>query len=833
MPSSKASGRRNPAAVNRWEIPSESLRVRFDVGRLPFKSTEELSPLDEVIGQQRAVRAMDFGLHIQDRGYNVYVSGSPGTGKSTVVKMMVGRVAETEPTPDDWCYAHHFQDPDRPKALRLPAGKGRELQRDIDRLIASLKEEFPKVFQSKEYEDQRRQLEENFTKARDSLTGELEAQAKERGFLVSSTRLGIVVVPLYRGKPMEADQMEALEPEVRTEIQRKEKALHEHIHTFVQQVRALREEINRKIEELNRRVAHYTSAHLFEQIGVKYRDLPKVVEHIRAMEQDVLERFKDFLPESEPQPPFAGLESDAARTSMIRYQVNVIIDNSALHGAPLVEEANPTYNNLIGRIEKKSRFGTLYTDFTLIKAGSILQANGGYLVVNALDVLRNPFSWEALKRAIKNQCVKIEDIGELYGVPTFAGIKPEPIPVSLRVIVIGNPFLYALLYAYDEDFGKIFKVKVDFDVQQPRTEESALSYAQFIARLCRDEQLLHFDASGVAAVLEQAIRWTAHQRKLSLQFSQVADLVREASFWARRDGCALVSAEHVRTAIREKLYRSNLVEEYIRELIAEGTLMVDVAGGIVGQVNGLSVHDLGDFAFGRPSRITARIYLGQEGIVDIEREAKLSGKTHSKGVMILSGYLGGRYAERTPLSLSATLCFEQSYGEVEGDSASTAELAALLSGLSSIPVRQGLAVTGSVNQRGELQAIGGVNEKIEGFYDVCKAVGLTGDQGVVIPRHNIKHLMLREDVVEAVDAGRFHVYAVSTVDEAMELLTGVPAGEPQPDGAYPDGTVNAAVLARLRAMNEQLRALEPGGRRLLAPGPEEPDGELEERSGGR
>jgi lon-related putative ATP-dependent protease len=417
---------------------------------------------------------------------------------------------------------------------------------------------------------------------------------------------------------------------------------------------------------------------------------------------------------------------------------------------------------------------------------------------------------------------------------TSAGIKPEPIPVRLRVIIIGNPLLYALLYEYDEDFGKIFKVKVDFDVQQPRTDESALSYAQFIARLCRDEQLSHFDRSGVAAVLEQTIRWTDHQRKLSLQFSKVADLVREASYWARRDGKALVSAEHVRTAIREKLYRSNLIEDYIRELIAEGTLMVDVAGEVTGQVNGLSVHDLGDFAFGRPSRITARVFLGQEGIVDIEREVKLSGKTHSKGVMILSGYLGGRYAGETPLSLSATLCFEQSYGEVEGDSASAAELASLLSGLSGLPIRQGLAVTGSINQRGEIQAIGGVNEKIEGFYNVCKAIGLTGEQGVIIPRQNAKHLMLTEEAVEAAAAGRFHVYAVSTIDEVVELLTGRPAGALQADGTYPDGSVNAAVLARLREMGEKLRALEPGERRLQALRMvEEVNGQSEERPGGR
>ncbi len=807
-----------------WEVPLKDLCNRFDPQQFSFKTTEELPLEEEVIGQERAVRAMDFGLHVHDRGYNIYISGVPGIGKNTIIKSMIRRVAETQSSPDDWCYVHNFQDPDRPKVLNLLAGKGREFQRDMERLIASLQDEFPKVFQSKEYEDQLRLLEEGFSKARGSLTSDLEERAKEYGFEINTSRLGIFVVPTLKGKPLQAEQLETLDPTLKTEIQRKEKILHEHIRSFVQKIRALRMEMDQKIEQLSRRVAHYISEHSFESLREKYRMFPRVMEYIQAVQQDVLENFKDFLPAQESPIQIAGIEVEAPRKSMTRYAVNVVVDNSGVKGAPLVEEVNPTYNNLVGRIEKKSRFGTLYTDFTLIKAGSLLQANGGYLLVNILDVLRSPFSWDALKRVIKNQEVKTEDIGELYGFGTSAGIKPEPIPIHLRVILVGNPFIYYLLQTYDEDFGKIFKVKADFDTQQDRRDDSPMQYARFIARLCHNEELLHFDRTAVAAVLEQVSRWTNHQKKLSLRFSDLADLVREASHWARQDNQPHVSSQHVRKAVEEKVYRSNLLEERIQELIAEGTLMVDVAGAVAGQINGLSVHDLGDFAFGRPSRITARVFLGESGIVNIERESKLSGRTHNKGVLILSGYLGGRYAQEIPLSLSASLCFEQSYSEVEGDSASAAELVALLSGLSNIPIRQGIAITGSINQRGELQAIGGVNEKIEGFYSVCKALGLTGEQGVIIPRQNIKHLMLKPEVVDAVSSSQFHVYAVSTVDEALEILTGYPAGEIRSDGSYPEGTMNAVIQKRLLEMGEKMRAMEDNGRhRLPSPVSDTPD----------
>jgi lon-related putative ATP-dependent protease len=811
--------------LNPRELPSTELRARFDPEQFQFTTTEDLSPQDAVIGQERAVRAMDFGLHFHDQGYNIYVSGVPGTGKNTIVKSMIKRVAETQPTPDDWCFVHNFQDPDRPKALSLPAGKGRDFQREMERLIDSLRVELSRVFQSKEYEDQRRQLEETFSKARESLTHQLEEQARAHGFIIKSSPLGMVVVPVIKGKPLEDEQLQALDSGTRAEIERKQKNLHDHIHTFVQQIRALRDEMHRKVADLDRQAAHYTTEHAFESLRQNYRTAPKVIDYIQAVQQDVLENFKDFLPEQETPFRIPGLEIDSSRKSMTRYAVNVIVDNAGTRGAPLVEEGNPTYNNLIGRIEKKGRLGTLYTDFTLIKAGSLLQANGGYLLLNVLDVLRSPFTWDALKRVIKNGEVKIEDIGELYGVIASAGIKPEPIPVHLRVILIGNALIYYLLHAYDEDFGKIYKVKVDFEPQQDRDAEVPIQYARFIGKLCREEGLLHFDRTAVAALLEQASRWANHKGKLSLRFSHIADLIRESGHWARSESAAHVSRRHVQKAVAEKIYRANLLEEQIQELITDGTLMVDLSGTVVGQINGLSVYELGDFSFGRPSRITARVYLGQSGIINIEREAKLSGKTHNKGVMILSGYLGGRYAREIPLSLSASVCFEQTYGEVEGDSASAAELIALLSGLSDIPIRQAMAITGSVNQRGELQAIGGVNEKIEGFYAVCKARGLTGEQGVIIPRSNLKHLMLKEEVVEASASGKFHVYAASTVDEAIEILTDRPAGELQADGKYPDGTVNAAIMKRLADMNETLRAMETERRRPLgapAPEPDEP-----------
>lgn len=788
----------------RWEIPPPKLRVHFDPGLFPFKTTAELAESSEIIGQERAVRAMDFGLHVAGHEYNIYAAGIPGTGKNTIIKPMIRQIAESQPTPDDWCYVYNYRDPDRPRALSLPAGKGREFRRDIDDLVTALKEEFPKAFQSKDYEEQHQALQDSFSKVHARLSDDLEARAKELDFIIKTTPMGFLAVPIHQGKPLGAEEYAALDPEIKSEIQHREKEVDEAIRVFRQKLRAVQEEINQKVDELNQRVATYTSEHLFEGLREKYRDFEKVLDYIRSMQEDVTENFEGFLSTQES----AENIDNAAGGFATRYAVNLVVDNEDTHGAPILEEINPTYANLVGRIEKKARMGFLYTDITQIKAGSILKATGGYLLVNALDVLRSPLSWDALKRAIKRQQITIEDLAEAYGLVATTSIRPEPIPIRLRVILVGHPMLYYLLQEYDEDFGRIFKVKADFDIEQNLGEDSPFQYARFIANLCRDEKLLPFDAGAVAAVLEQALRATGHQKKLSLKFSNLADLVRESSYWAGRSRMEVVSKTHVARAIDEKVYRANLLEQRVRESITEGTIMVDVAGEVVGQINGLSVYSLGDFAFGMPSRITARVYLGGKGIVNIDREAKLSGNVHSKSVLILSGFLGGRFAHGNSLSLSATIAFEQSYGMVEGDSASVAELVALLSALSGVPVRQCVAVTGSVNQHGQVQAVGGLNEKIEGYFAVCKVMGLTGEQGVVIPQANVKHLMLKDDIVEAAAAGTFHIYAVSTVDEAIEILTGQQAGERRWDGSYPAGSVNAAVLSRLREMEQQMSALE-------------------------
>ncbi|MFI5304401.1 MAG: AAA family ATPase [Nitrospiria bacterium] len=790
--------------LKKWELHSTQLKAQFDPKLLPFETTAELAPAEGIIGQERAVRAMDFGLHMDNRGYNIFVSGIPGTGKSSIIKPMIKQVAEALPTPPDWCYVHNFQSPDHPKAISLPAGKGKIFQRDMLKLIESLKESLTKVFQAPEYQDQRRKIEESFNQERDRLSDQLNSRAKNEGFMIESSPLGIILIPLLNGKPIIAEELEKLDPKAREELQRKEQDLHEHIHLFVQTVRKIREDMEREIESLNFKVARYSTEHLFELLRGKYNSISTIQEYIQAVQQNVLEKFKDFLPSPEPPMNQPGGDFRDSQNAMLRYSVNVIVDHGPMKGAPLIEETNPTYNNLVGQIEKKSQFGTFYSDFTLIKGGSLLQANGGFLIVNALDLLKQPFSWDAIKRTSKNGEIKIEDVGDLYGFITTSGIKPEPIPVNIRFILVGSPSLYYLLHSYDEDFSKIFKVKADFDIQQSRNEETPLQYSRFIAKFCKEEGLLHFDRNAVAAVLEESSRWTSHQNKLSLEFSSLVDLLRESDYWARKENKEVVSLPFVLKAVQEKIYRSNLIEDYIGEMIAEGSIMVDVEGEVVGQVNGLSVYDLGDFSFGRPSRITARTFIGGGGIINIDREAKLSGKTHSKGVLILSGYLGGRYAGEFPLSLSATLAFEQSYGEVDGDSASTAELVALLSSLANIPIQQGIALTGSVNQRGEAQAIGGVNEKIEGFFATCKSLGMSGKQGVIIPKQNVRNLILRDDVISAVERGEFHIYAVSHVDEVLEILTGMPAGEIQPDGSYPSGSINERIIHRLKEMDDKM-----------------------------
>jgi lon-related putative ATP-dependent protease len=793
--------------IQEREVGLSELRHICDTAEFPFQTTDELARKEEVIGQTRAVKAIEFGLSIKNHGYNIFVSGIPGTGRNSITRSIVKRISQDMPVPDDWCFVNNFKDHDRPRAIKLPPGKGREFRHDVEKFIEFMQSEIPKVFESKEYEEQKSSIVEGAEKAKEILFSEAGKRATELGFQLTITRTGIVKVPLWKGKPLQPQELDELSVEQRRELEEHEKKVDSEIRDFLAKARQLDKEAHEKVHELNRRVAHFSMGHQLDDLREKFRINPLIPEFLGEIEEDILGNLREFLGQTPEMPfPIEGMDKGSF---LERYKVNLIVDNSETKGGPVIEEVNPTYNNLVGRIERKARFGAFYTNFSMIRSGSLLQANGGYLLLNALDVLRSPFSWDALKRVIKKNEVKIEDLMELYGYGS-GGLKPEPIPISLKIIMLGSPWLYYLLYNYDEDFKDIFKVKSDFDTQTASSKDEKMRYAVFIANMVQSDGLLPFDRSAVAAVVEHASRLAEKKNKLSLRFSDLTDLVRESSYWATQAGSRIVLSDHIDTALNEKIYRANLIDERIQEMFAEGTIMVDVSGSVIAQVNGLSVYDIGDFYFGKPSRITSRVYLGKGGVIDIEREAKLSGRIYNKGVLILSGYLGGTYARDKALSVSATLAFEQSYGEVEGDSASAAEVVALISGIAEVPVKQNFAITGSINQKGEIQPIGGVNEKIEGFFSVCKNRGLTGDQGVIIPQLNVKNLMLKKEVVDAVQAHQFHIYSVATVNEALEILTGLPAGERKEDGSYPEGTVSFLVDKRLKEMSKKLKSDDRG-----------------------
>ncbi|HEY6011447.1 MAG TPA: ATP-binding protein [Nitrospirota bacterium] len=630
--------------IKEREISIPQLRHACDPAEFPFATTAELVLKDEVIGQTRGVKSIEFGLSITNHGYNIFVSGIPGTGRNSIVKSIVKQISVDRPVPDDWCYINNFKDPDRPRAIKLPAGQGREFRRDIDKFIEFMQSETPKAFESKEYEEQKSRIVEEMEKAKEVLFNEAGRRALELGFQLTITRTGIVKVPTWKGKPLTPEELETLSAEQKRELEDHEKKVDAEIRDFLSKARLLDKEAHEKIHELNRRVAHFAMGHQLEDLKEKYRVNPRIPEYLVEVEEDILNNLREFLGQTQETPfPVEGMDKGSF---LERYKVNLIVDNAETRGGPVVEEANPTYNNLVGRIERKARFGAFFTNFTMIRSGSLLQAGGGYLILNALDVLRSPFSWEALKRIIKKSEVKIEDVAELYGLST-GGIKPDPIPISLKIIMLGSPWLYHLLYSYDEDFREIFKVKSDFDTQMKSGQEERMRYANFIGNMAKAEGLLPFGREAVAGIVDHAARLAEKHGKLSLRFSDLGDLIREASFWAKRAGVDAVAVEHVDKALEEKRYRSDLIDERIQELFADGTIMVDLAGAVIAQVNGLSVYDIGDFSFGKPSRITARVYLGKGGVIDIEREAKLSGRIYNKGVLILSGYLGGAYAQDT------------------------------------------------------------------------------------------------------------------------------------------------------------------------------------------
>jgi lon-related putative ATP-dependent protease len=798
-------------------LQPEELYRRSSVQSIPFATTAEVEVTSQFFGQQRALDAVRFGVGIAREGYNVFALGPSGAGRHFLIQQVLEQRAATQTPCQDQCYVHNFDEPHRPRSMRLPPGAAVRFRKDMERLVEELRPALTAALESEECRTRRQVIEEEMKERQEKAFTELEERAKGQSFALLRTPMGLVLAPLRDGNILTPDEFQKLPEAERRQREEKLQGLQRDLQEIIRKVPQWEHEARERLRELNREMTSLAVGHLIHALRETHRELPEIVAYLDAVQRDLVENSRTLLA-TEDAPP-ATLQGGPA--SMLgelpwlrRYRVNVLVDHSTSSGVPVVYEDNPSYQNLIGRVEHLAQMGALVTDFTLIKGGALHRANGGYLVLDALRVLLQPFAWEALKRALQSRQVRIESLGQLLSLVSTVSLEPEPVPLDVKVVLVGDRRLYYLLCEADPDFSRLFKVAADFEDDVERTNEREADYARLIAMLARKEELRPFDRDAVARVIEQGSRTASDAERLSARTQGVLDLLREADYWAGEGGRAVATVEDVEHALDARVARSDRVRGRFLDELVRGSLLVDTAGSQVGQVNGLSVLQLGGFAFGHPSRITARVRPGKGEIIDIEREVELGGPIHSKGVLILAGFISGRYACERPLSLSASLVFEQSYGGVEGDSASAAELFTLLSAIAEVPVRQSLAVTGSVNQHGRLQAVGGVNEKIEGFFDLCRARGLTGDHGVLIPVANVKHLMLRRDVVEAVRAGQFRVIPIDAVDQGMEILTGLPAGARGERGGYPSGSVNRKVEMRLTRFGEAWAALgEASGRR--------------------
>jgi lon-related putative ATP-dependent protease len=790
------------------KLTAKDVRRVCDPNTLGFESTEGLKPVQTIIGQSRALQALQFGLGIQNSGFNIYAAGLPGTGKMTAIVAFLELLAKEKDVPPDWCYVHNFKDSYQPKALKLKAGTASQFQKDMKKFIETDQTEIRKAFESEDYIKRRDAIAHTFNEKREAIFNQLNQMAHDKGFAIQTSPMGLLLIPIVDGKPLTEQDMLALAPKEKERFSKLREEVQEQIKDAMAQMRNWDKEGTEQVEKMDEEVVRFVLGTHIEELTKKYgQENPDVAEYLKAVEADIIENKNIFRapPEADTANPFARM---ALTQAFRKYEVNVLVDNSHLKGAPVVIETNPTFNNLMGRLEKEAYFGAISGDFTMIRPGSLHKANGGYLVVRIDDILRNLMSWDSLKRSLREKKIIIEDLAERFGFISMKSILPEPIPLNIKVVVIGENLYYHLLYSLDREFAELFKVKADFDSRMDLNAENLKQYSSTLCAVCGKESLRHLDKMAVAKIIEHSCRMAEDQKKLSTRFAEIADIIREASYWAGTEGQSLIGGTHVSKAIEQKEYRSNLIHERIKEMIERGVLKIDTDGEAVGQVNGLSIIALGDIDFGRPSRITASIAAGREGLIDIEREAKLGGPIHTKGVLILSGLMAERYAASAPLSLSARLVFEQSYEEVEGDSASSTEFYVLLSALADAPIRQGIAVTGSIDQKGDVQAIGGVNHKIEGFYEVCKAKGLTGKQGVIIPESNVENLMLKEEVVEAIKKGKFAVYSVKNVDEGIQILTGIKAGKKLKSGKFEKGSINGRVQERLEKLAKGLKEFE-------------------------
>ena len=776
---------------------------RCDPAQFDFKTTEDLEHLTAFIGQPRAIGALEFGVGIRQKGYNIFAFGPEGIGKGNLVRKTFEAAAASEAVPSDWCYVQDFEQPHKPRALELPPGKGAEFKRDMEQFVEDLQNTIPVTFESKEYLNQLQDFQEALNDRQEAALGELRTRAEKKELAVLRTPGGLAIAPVRDGEVISPEEFQNMPQQQREKLEKEIAELQEELEVVLVNVPRWQRELREQVTGLNREMADAAAGGLIQQLVEDYAELPAIVEHLEAVRQDVVKHVREIITEGDPSQssdqtrsrgPIAALGS---RPTLQRYQVNLLVNHALSESAPVVYEDNPTFQNLLGRIEHTAQMGALITDFSLIQPGALHRANGGYLIVDARRLLQEPFAWEGLKRALRSEHLRMETPGQVQSFISTVTLDPEPIPLDVKVALLGEPLLYYLLMENDPESRELFRVASDFDDQMNRDSESQMLYARLIGSLATVHDLRPLDPGGVARIIEHSSRIIEDGKKLSIQMNHITDLMREADYWAGEANRDVMTSEDVSKAIEAQIFRSDRIKERTQEQIYRETVLIDTEGRQVGQVNGLSIFQFGDFAFGRPSRITARVRVGKGEVLDIEREIDLGGPIHSKGVLILSSFLGSRYSAERQLSLTASLVFEQSYGGVEGDSASSAELYALLSSIAEVPAKQALAVTGSVNQFGRVQAIGGVNEKIEGFFDICNARGLTGDQGVLIPDSNVQHLMLRDDVVQAVEEGQFHIYPIETIDQGIELLTDVSAGELNDAGTYPDNSINGKVQARL------------------------------------
>jgi len=781
----------------KFELKAADLRCVCDHRVFKFKNTSQIKPLDQIIGQERAVQALEFGLNMNNAGYNIFVTGLEGTGKSTIVKDYVTKHAATLPKPNDWCLVNNFMDEFRPRAIEVPSGKAAQLSKNMNRCIQILQKDLPAAFESEAYLKRLSAIKNRYTENQNRIFQKIEAYAAKKNLQIIKSAQEFETVPVVDGKPLTAEDFNTLSIDQKTEIEENIRQIQNQIEIASGEVEKLTNILHTQVEELMDEVTQSVVQSRLEKIRSEFKDNRHILAHLDAIEQDIIENVNFFMPAEKNSSAEENKFLLPQQSNLQRYQICPLTDHGMLKGAPVIFETNPTYHNVIGRIEKRAHMGTVTTDFTMVQAGSLLEANGGFLIMDMESVLTNSYVWEALKRALQNKRIQIEDIPEETGFGTVS-LRPEAIPLQVKVILLGSYDAFEVLQNYDSRFNKIFKVRADFDYEVEKTPATVQLYAHFIARVCREETLLAFTPKGVATIVEYGEKYVSDKDRLSIRFGPLLGVLKEADYWARKGKARHVTDKHVFKAFQEYRFRYNLYEEKIHDSYRDETIMIDVDGEVTGQVNALAVYQIGDFSFGRPVRITAETFMGKQGVINIEREAKLSGATHDKGVLILSGYMGRTFAQNFPLNLSISITFEQSYGEIDGDSASSTELYAILSSLSGIAIKQGIAVTGSVNQKGQVQAIGGVNHKIEGFFEVCKTKGLTGKQGVMIPQSNQKNLMLSKEIIDAVKKRQFHVYQVATIEEGIEILTGVPAGQAGADGNFPRGTVYGAVQQKLQ-----------------------------------